>query len=252
MKVGLNLFSVRNLIETEEEYEKTTMKLKKMGYSYVQYSGGVFDAERIRRVSEKTGMPVVLTHVPYDRIVNDIDNLMREHESFGCRNIGLGGFFQPWGENGSEWKKAIDELENVSAKMQKNGFTFFYHNHHHEFVRHDGQTIFDYIIEHAPHVHFTFDTYWAQLGGVNISEYVEKLSGRIECVHLKDYQMREETDGVQPHFAPLGQGNLNFPAIVQAMRKAGTEYFLVEQDDAADLSDTLSQVEISVRYAQNL
>ena len=37
MKVGLNLFSVRNLIGTEEEYEKTTMKLKKMGYSYVQY-----------------------------------------------------------------------------------------------------------------------------------------------------------------------------------------------------------------------
>jgi len=64
--------------------------------------------------------------------------------------------------------------------------------------------------------------------------------------------MREGSDGVQPHFAPLGQGNLNFPAIVQAMRKAGTEYFLVEQDDAADLSDTLSQVEISVRYAQNL
>ena len=100
MKVGLNLFSVRNLIETEEEYEKTTMKLKKMGYSYVQYSGGVFDAERIRRVSEKTGMPVVLTHVPYDRIVNDIDNLMREHESFGSRNIRSRRFFQPSGETG--------------------------------------------------------------------------------------------------------------------------------------------------------
>ena len=57
MKVGLNLFSVRNLIGTEEEYEKTTMKLKQMGYSYVQYSGGAFDAERIRRVSEKTGIP---------------------------------------------------------------------------------------------------------------------------------------------------------------------------------------------------
>ena len=51
MKFGLNLFSIRNLIATEEEFLKTAKKLKEMGYSYMQFSGAPYDAEKIKRVS---------------------------------------------------------------------------------------------------------------------------------------------------------------------------------------------------------
>lgn len=248
MEIGLNLYSVRNLIETEEAYEKTTETLREMGYAYVQYSGGPFDAERIRRVREKTGMPVVLTHAPLDRILGDTDALMREHESFGCRRIGL-GYLPVAYDDEKAWKKKIDDLERVARIMQERGFTFFYHNHQHEFLRFGGQTIFNYMIENAPHVHFTLDTYWAHLGGEDVLRLAEKLTGRIECVHLKDYKMQAENGEVRPHFAPLGCGNLDFRAIVQNMRAAGTRYFLVEQDDAALLPDTLEQVRISAQYA---
>ena len=59
MKAGLNLFSVRGMIRTEEDFLSTAIKLREAGYSYLQYSGAAFDAERIKRVSERSGLPVL-------------------------------------------------------------------------------------------------------------------------------------------------------------------------------------------------
>ena len=90
MKAGINLYSVHKLIKTEEGLLDTAQKLKEMGYISMQYSGAEFIPERLKRVSDATGLPFVLTHMPADRIVNDTDKLMEEHAVFGCTNIGLG------------------------------------------------------------------------------------------------------------------------------------------------------------------
>ena len=72
MEFGLNLYSIRNLIETEEAFLKTAHKLKEIGYSYMQCSAGLtYDPLLFKRVSEETGMPIVLTHASLDRIIND-------------------------------------------------------------------------------------------------------------------------------------------------------------------------------------
>ena len=42
IEVGLNLYSVRNLIKDEKSLTDTVIKLKDMGYSYFQYSGGEY------------------------------------------------------------------------------------------------------------------------------------------------------------------------------------------------------------------
>ena len=254
MKAGLNLYSIRNLIATEEEFLSTAKRLKEMGYSYIQYSGAPFDAERIKRVSEEVGLPVCLTHVPYDRIINDTDTLMDEHDKFGCKYIGLGAM--PFDKFADEklFKEAVGRLNQASERMQKRGFKFFYHHHHFEFIKFDGETAFEYMIENAPHINFTVDTYWLQYGGADILATLEKLKGRIACVHLKDYKIEfdKEKNEFKPNFAPLGEGTLDFEKIIAKMQTLGVEYYLVEQDNAALLPDTLEQVEKSIKYLQNI
>ena len=90
MKCGLNLYSLRKLMQTEKEFLSVMQKLKKIGYDYVQFSGAFFAPDVIRRVSEQSGLPVVLTHMPMDRILHDTQRLMEDHAVFGCKNIGLG------------------------------------------------------------------------------------------------------------------------------------------------------------------
>lgn len=253
MKAGLNLYSVRNLIKTEEDFAKTAAALAEMGYSYIQYSGAEFDPARIARVSAASGLPVVLTHVPMERILEDTDALMREHEQFGCHNIGLGAMPATAIADATECRKTVEALNERGAYMAARGFRFFYHHHHYEFFRHDGVTVFDTIINEAPHINITLDTYWLQYGGVDILKTIDRLGGRIGCVHLKDYGIKQEQteEGkikFAPIFVPVGAGSIDFAAVVAAAKKAGTEYFLVEQDNAAKLEDPLGEVARSIRY----
>ena len=59
----------------------------------------------------------------------------------------------------------------------------------------------------------------------------------------------EEGDAdCKPVFAPVGEGNLNFPEIVRAARSSGAKYFFVEQDNACILPDPWGEVTKSVNY----
>ncbi|MBO5883690.1 MAG: sugar phosphate isomerase/epimerase [Clostridia bacterium] len=249
--LGLNLHSIRNYLETEEKFTDVLEKLKEMGYSYVQFSGAPFDAPMIKRAISKTGMKVVLTHVPMDRILNDTEALMEEHESIGCKNIGLGAMPGSTITDPEKARKTIAALNEAGEKMAKGGFKFFYHNHSIEFIRHDGKSVMEMLAD-APYINFTLDTYWVQYAGVSIIDTIKKLSGRIECIHLKDYKIDVQEDGwtVKPYYCPMGDGNIDFESVIKTAREAGTKYFIVEQDNAALLPDTLAQVEKSVCYVK--
>lgn len=242
MEFGLNLFSIRNEVNTHEKFLETAKKLKDMGYDSLQCSACPYDVELYKKVTAMTGMPIVLTHVGYDRITEDTDTLMAEHEAFGCRNIGLG--YMDCGNDASV-REQTEKLNIAAEKMQKNGFKFFYHNHNGEFRKMaDGRTVMDYFIEEANAFNFTFDTYWAYVAGVSLTEYITKLDGKIECVHLKDSRL----EGDSKIIAPVGTGSIDFKDIIPKMLNAGTKHFLVEQDNAADMPDTLGQVKISIDY----
>lgn len=255
MRAGLNLFSLRDQIKTESDFLSTANQLKAMGYEFLQFSGAPFDAEMIRRVSEQSSMPVYLTHVPMERILHDTDRLMEEHERFGCRNIGLGAMPKEAILDEATCKKTVAELNEAGKKMKQNGFNFFYHHHHFEFYKHNGQTVFDYMIENAPYINFTVDTYWLQYGGVSVVDFIEKLNGRIECVHLKDMRIDYSVDeagkgSFKPCICPVGDGTINFRAAVEAANRSGAKYFFVEQDNAVAFDDPFAQVERSIKYIQ--
>ena len=256
MNAGLNLFSIKNLLTTEEDFFNTVKALKEIGYSYLQFSGAEFIPERIKRISEALDMPICLTHVPMDRIINDTDKLMEEHSLFDCKNIGLGMMPFEVVADEKQFKETVALLNEAGKKMAEKGFKFFYHHHHSEFFKHNGQTAFDYMVENAPYINFTVDTYWLQFGGVDVKDTLRKLKGRIECAHLKDYQI-VYTEGGQPRpfapeFAPVGDGVMDFPSIIEVMKEVGVKYFLVEQDNASRLPDTLAQVQRSIEYLKKL
>ncbi len=250
MQAGLNLFSVRNLLDGEQGLLNTCRQLKEDGYSFFQFSGLPFDGEMIKRVQDALGIPFILTHVPLERILQDTDALIDEHLRFGCTNIGLG--FLPWQETEEAFYKIADQLNEAGKRMQEKGCTFFYHAHHHEFIKFpSGKRFIDYMIENCPYIHFTADTYWIQYAGCDICEYFEKMSGRIECVHLKDYMVVREGGESVVRFAPVGMGNLNFAKIVETAKRCGTKYFLVEQDNAAEFENPLAQTKISIDRIKN-
>ena len=63
--------------------------------------------------------------------------------------------------------------------------------------------------------------------------WIKKLKGRVPIIHFKDFGIVEgaaKIEDVEKCFAEVGEGNINWPPIVEACRETGIEYVIVEQD----------------------
>lgn len=247
MQIGAQLYSARNYLTTDEGIDAAFQKAVAAGYSCVQYSGapdgGNFDPEKLKKIIDKYEMPVCLTHVSFDRLKNQTDEEIRKHKAIGCNNIGLG--MMP-GDCVTDLRKLdefIGDVRRIIDKLGENGCKFFYHNHSIEFYKtENGLTIFDYLLQALPDLNVTLDTHWVQRGGADVAAVIEKCAGRLECVHLKDYQVGANWAA---EFAPVGEGNLNWERILPAFEKAETKYAFVEQDDAPDKGEPFDFLRLS-------
>ena len=230
MIIGAQLFTLRNYVQNEKDFRFSMKKVAKMGYKTVQISAvGPIKPEILRDACDEAGLKIVLTHSNPDRILNDTEALIKEHDILGCDYIGMG--IMPDKYRTKEWLEhfALDYKEpakNIAAAGKK----FMYHNHNIEFEKLNGKRIMETLMENftAEEMGFTLDTYWVQAAGADIYQWIDLLKDRIPCVHLKDMTV----EGGQQHMAAVGSGNLNFPKILEAFEKTEcVKYALVEQDD---------------------
>lgn len=229
MRLGAQLFTLRDYTQTAQDLDRSLEQVARMGYQTVQVSAiGPIPAQQVREICDKHGLRVVLTHWNPDRILNDTEAVIEEHEILGCDYIGLG--MMPKKYCTPEWLSHFaEDFKEPAKKIAAAGKLLMYHNHNIEFQRFHGKLVMDTLLESfAPEeLGFTLDTYWVQMGGADVCGWIEKLSGRIPCVHLKDMAVK----GWDPIMAPVGEGNLPWEKILATLEKCGkTQYLLVEQD----------------------
>ena len=151
-----------------------------------------------------------------------------------------------------DYQKGIDfakQAEEYALKLKEDGIDLYYHNHHIEFMKVNGEYLLDILRANAPHLGFELDTHWIHRGGENPVEFIKKYAGSVRLLHLKDYRIAnvEMPDMKSPdamkqfvdaffskpvQFAELGKGNLPLKACIEAGLAGGAEYFLIEQDDS--------------------
>ncbi len=251
MRIGAQLYTVREFTKTPEAFSETLKKIADIGYKTVQVSGTCpYEAAWLRDELKKNGLTCVLTHTGAQGLLRETEHVCLDHEIFGCQNIGLGAV--PGGKLTDEiYEKFVAEFMPVAKKIHAMGKRFFYHNHAFEFSRdREGRRFIDRLTEDFPAelLSITLDTYWVQFAGADPVEWLDKLVGRAECIHLKDMTATFNNGN---RMAPVGYGNMNFEKIVDAAGRAGTEYLLVEQDDCYG-EDPFACLEKSYRYLISL
>jgi len=235
-QIAAQLYTVRKFTKTPEDIRNTFKKVRQIGYESVQLSGlGPIDPAELKSIGGEYGLKICITHTPYYRIVNDFDNVVKEHKLWQCECVGLGampGVFEdiPDGfERSREGYRAFArKMSEVAKKYNDVGLKFTYHNHNFEFEKYDEVTGLDILLQESdPHTFvFELDTYWVQAGGADPVEWIYKVKGRMKVVHLKDMAI---VDGKQV-FAEIGEGNLNWDKIIKACEETGVEWYAVEQD----------------------
>ncbi len=231
MILGAQLFTIRDYIQNERDFERSIKKISDIGYTTVQISGlgGGIKTERIREICDKHGLKIVLTHVGADRILHDTDKLIEEHNILGCDYIGLG--MMPDKYISDYWfQYFVEDFQEPIKKIAASGKLFMYHNHNFEFEKMKEGRIIERLLDAFPpeELGITLDTYWIQAAGADVLEWIKILKDRIPCVHLKDMTVK----GFEQRFAPVLEGNMNFPAIFEALKETNAKYLLVEQDNS--------------------
>lgn len=229
LNVAAQLYTLRDYLKEPGDIERTLKRVKVIGYNAVQASGiGPVDPKELKRMADEAGLRICATHVSYDRLKEDLDALIREHTLWDCRYVGLGSMPEQFRDSRDGYFTFIREANDIAGKLLKCGLKFIYHNHNFEFERFGEKTGLDLLLDETDPEAFGFelDTYWIQAGGANPVEWIKKVEGRMEVVHFKDMAM----SGWNQVFAEIGEGNLNWPAIIDACRETGVKWYAVEQD----------------------
>ncbi|MDY6314184.1 MAG: sugar phosphate isomerase/epimerase [Clostridia bacterium] len=273
-KIGVQLYSVRD--DMEKDMEKTLKEIAEMGYDSVEFAG-YFDhtAEEVKAILDKYGLEAISVHQTYEPFLEDGENMVKYLKTIGAKYSAIPWLGLDYHRGGKLY--AYDTIIKVAKFLKENGITMLYHNHDFEFTRVDGKFILDWLYETIPEdlIKTEIDTCWVRYAGYDPAEYLLKYSGRAPLVHLKDFvctkkpvapvydlidgkgnvskmeNRANDRDESGFMFKPLGMGCQDFPAIIEAAEKAGSEYLIVEMDSSPEMP-ALEAVRKSREYLKSL
>jgi sugar phosphate isomerase/epimerase len=244
-RIALQLYTVRDKMNTPEEAIATIGKVAEIGYRTVEPAGyDLLGAEKMREVCDANGLGICSTHAGFPSNPDELKKLIEDHQTMGCNRPGIGGMPGEYRGSAESFAKFAKLASEVGAGLAEAGMSLNYHNHSFELARFGDKTGLDILIENScSHcVMFELDLYWVQHGGGSPVAWIKKLGCRAPVVHFKDMGITPE---MQQFYAEVGEGNLDWCSILAACEETGVQFAVVEQDTCQ--RDSLEAVAISYR-----
>ncbi len=246
-QIAAQLYSFRAYIRTPAGVRDTFRRLREIGYEAVQLSGSLapMPEEELAALLDEAGLAAPTSHESAAMLVGEPEKVIAK-----LRKLKVGHTAYPfphWRPSGrAEVIELARQLNGAALRYRESGITLSYHNHSIEFERFEGQTMLGLLYENAPCLEAELDTYWVQKGGGDPLEWIEKLSGRMQVVHLKDFGMKPFPECSGDVMKPVGEGNLGWHRIIPAAEAGGAQCFVVEHD--ADCADPFESFRSSFEY----
>ncbi len=229
--VALQMYTVREA--AKQDYAAALKRVAEIGYPAVQpcWPTG-HDAADVRRMLDDLQLRAAGLHIGLDWVETKTEETAEIVQALGCGYAVVPHLPQDRRETADQWKATAELFTRLAATLKESGVGFAYHNHAFEFETFDGTYGLDFLYGNADLglVQTEIDTYWVQYGGADPVAYLNRYAGHIQLVHLKDMGKGEDRPMV-----PVGEGILDWPAIIEACRAGGSEYLIVEQDHCGEL-----------------
>ena len=239
-KIGLQLFSVRDAMAKDPL--GTLNALKAMGYEDFETYG--FDAvtgtiygypvAEFKAILDELGLSTSSGHYGFATLM---EASPAEVEAYVTKCIAaaktLESSYLTWPfvlaeyRNPAGFERLAELLNQIGQQVTEAGLGFAYHNHGYEFEDWSGTTGFDILLAKTnPNwVKLQLDLYWAVHSGKTPKELVAAQPGRYVMWHIKDMH-KESRD-----YTEMGQGSIDYTRMLPDPKKAGLQYYYIEQGD---------------------
>lgn len=248
-QIGAQYFTIRKQITDMDSFEAACKKVADIGYKIVQISGVSLDAKEMREVLDKYGLKCVVTHKKFADLKENIDEVIEYNKILGSEVCGVGMTPLECAESTETVNEYIKDINKVCEILKAENLFYGCHNHTMEYAKFDGKTIMDRLLEETDPDVFTViaDTHWLQMSGKTPQDEIRRLGKRAKIVHFKDLGINAQ-EWKAPVMKEVGQGNLDWDAIIKACDDAGVEWAIVEQDKNHIYDDPFKALELSYEF----
>ena len=240
IKTGIQLFSVREPLS--EDFEGTLRSLANMNIQGVEFAffyGGMEPVE-LAELLKKINLETCGIYEGFDNIC-DADHKVYDYAgALGCKYLTSGFSLQ---ELEDDLASCLEKAKKACAAAKTKNITICYHAHAHEFEKLNGEYYLDILLKEVPDMAFEADTAWIKAGGEVIVGYMQKHADRIPMIHAKDL----DENGT---ITELGNGVIDFGAVVKFAKNANIEWISYEQDITT--LTALESAEISLVYLNEI
>ena len=265
--IGVQLFSFPKLLE--KDFNAGIKMVSEMGYKEIEMFGpfnfsveaakkrwksitpmlgfngsGYFGhtLKEIKTILDEHNIKVTSIHSDMDTMQTRMEEIAKESEQLGFEYVVLPAIPEEKRQTLDDYKRVVEEFNEIGGKAKQVGLKFVYHNHGYGFNKIENQVPIELVFDQTESnlVFFQMDLFWTIAGGMNPSDLLNAYPGRYVSMHVKDMKKltRFSGDGgdpsqwmeLFPQMASLGDGVLDIPKIISTAQKQGVKHFYIEQD----------------------
>jgi sugar phosphate isomerase/epimerase len=255
LPLGLQCWSLRNQLIAS--LPSGMAEIKALGFTQIETASTYgHTAKEFRALADANGLTIVGSHIPYERMQADVDGVIAEAKTLGASYVIVAWIPHKTDFDVAQARVAIANFNAWGAKLKAAGLGFGFHTHGYEFAPlPDGSSAFDVMMKETdPDLVFCeMDVFWVVNAGVDPVKLLQKYPTRFKAFHIKDMRKGAPT-GLYDGHAPasdnviVGQGVMDWPAILAEGRKDGVTYNFIEDET----SDPVGNIPPSITYLETL
>lgn len=192
-------------------------------------------ATELKQLLDRYSIKAISSHVPLAELRSNLDGVVAFNRSIGNTTLVvpyLDKKDRPTDAAG--WTVLGQELGSIARQVRAKGMRLAYHNHDFELVDFNGRTGLELLFAAAgPDLQTELDLAWVARAGLDPALMLEKFRGHMFAVHAKDNAPKGQAED-EGGFAAVGQGVLDWNAILPAAAAAGVHWYIIEHDQPRD------------------
>ncbi|WP_448133198.1 sugar phosphate isomerase/epimerase family protein [Stenotrophomonas rhizophila] len=230
--IAVQMYSLRNAGSLDQQLKI----VHDAGVGAVETVGtqGV-SAPELKQLLDRYAIKAISSHVPLAELRKDLPGVVAFNRSIGNTTLVvpyLDAKDRPTDAAG--WTALGQELGRISKQVRAEGMHLAYHNHDFELVDFNGRTGLELLFAAAgPDLQTELDLAWVARAGYDPAVMLGKFRGRLFAVHAKDNAPKGQAED-EGGFAAVGQGVLDWNAILPAAAAAGVQWYIIEHDQPRD------------------
>ena len=189
------------------------------------------NAKEIKALSDEFGIEVTSIQVKPKQVFGDVDGIVRFCEVTGCKNVVISMLpFKCILGAEKYFYEFIGSLDRITEIYYERGITLAYHHHNWEYIRlSNGKTRMQELLSYTSKIKFVHDTYWTARSGISPERQIREFGDRLLGIHLRDLTFKKRGINVDPCDAAIGDGVIDFTAVLSSAREVGCSYYVIEQ-----------------------